>query len=31
MMDAGIPDLLFEHFAPKLEWHAPWHGAGCRS
>ena len=25
MMDAGIPDLLFEHFAPRLEWHAPWH------
>ena len=22
---AGIPELLFEHFEGKLEWHAPWH------
>ena len=25
MLDAGIPDLLFDRFAPRLEWHAPWH------
>ena len=25
MMEAGIPDLLFERFGPRLEWHAPWH------
>ena len=25
MLDAGIPELLFERFGPKLEWHAPWH------
>lgn len=25
MIDAGIPDLLFERFSPRLEWHAPWH------
>jgi phosphoglycolate phosphatase len=25
VIDAGIPDLLFERFAPKLEWHSPWH------
>jgi phosphoglycolate phosphatase len=25
MIAAGIPDLLFERFAPMLEWHAPWH------
>jgi hydroxymethylpyrimidine pyrophosphatase-like HAD family hydrolase len=25
MMDAGIPDLLFERFEPRLEWHEPWH------
>ena len=25
MMDAGIPELLFERYAPRLEWHAPWH------
>lgn len=25
IIDAGIPDLLFERFAPKLEWHHPWH------
>ena len=22
---AGIPELLFEHFEGRLEWHAPWH------
>ena len=22
---AGVPDLLFEHFGAKLEWHHPWH------
>jgi phosphoglycolate phosphatase len=25
MVDAGIPDLLFEHFGDRLEWHHPWH------
>ncbi len=25
ILDAGIPELLFEHFSPRLEWHAPWH------
>lgn len=25
MLDAGIPELLFEHFSPRLEWHSPWH------
>jgi hydroxymethylpyrimidine pyrophosphatase-like HAD family hydrolase len=25
MLADGIPDLLFERFAPKLEWHSPWH------
>ena len=25
MLDAGIPELLFEHFDGRLEWHAPWH------
>jgi len=25
MVDRGIPDELFEHFAGKLEWHSPWH------
>jgi phosphoglycolate phosphatase len=25
MVDRGIPDELFEHFAGKLEWHTPWH------
>ena len=24
MVDAGIPDLLFEHYKPNLEWHTPW-------
>ena len=22
---AGIPDLLFDHFGDRLEWHTPWH------
>jgi phosphoglycolate phosphatase len=25
MLAAGIPDLLFEQFAGRLEWHHPWH------
>ena len=25
MVDRGIPELLFEHFRGRLEWHAPWH------
>ena len=25
MVEAGIPDLLFEHFGDRLEWHHPWH------
>jgi len=25
MVDAGIPDLLFDRFAGRLEWHHPWH------
>ena len=25
MLEAGVPDLLFEAFPGKLEWHAPWH------
>jgi hydroxymethylpyrimidine pyrophosphatase-like HAD family hydrolase len=25
MVDRGIPDELFEHFAGQLEWHSPWH------
>ena len=25
LIEAGVPDLLFERFAPMLEWHAPWH------
>ena len=25
LVDAGVPDLLFEHFGDRLEWHAPWH------
>ncbi len=25
MLDEGIPDLLFERFPGRLEWHAPWH------
>jgi hydroxymethylpyrimidine pyrophosphatase-like HAD family hydrolase len=25
LVAAGIPDMLFEHFGGRLEWHAPWH------
>ena len=25
IVDRGVPDLLFEYFAPALEYHAPWH------
>lgn len=25
MVEAGIPDMLFEHFGGRLEWHSPWH------
>ena len=25
MLAAGVPDLLFERFAGRLEWHRPWH------
>jgi phosphoglycolate phosphatase len=25
MVDSGIPDELFDHFAGRLEWHSPWH------
>ena len=25
MLAAGIPDLLFERFEGRLEWHGPWH------
>lgn len=25
MLDAGIPDLLFERFPQRLDWHSPWH------
>jgi hydroxymethylpyrimidine pyrophosphatase-like HAD family hydrolase len=25
MVDNGLPDLLFDHFSGKLEWHYPWH------
>jgi len=25
MLAEGIPDLLFEHFPGRLEWHHPWH------
>jgi phosphoglycolate phosphatase len=25
MLDAGIPELLFERFPGRLEWHTPWH------
>ena len=25
LVEAGIPDLLFEHFDGRLEWHSPWH------
>ena len=25
LIDAGIPELLFDHFDGRLEWHTPWH------
>ncbi|UJA21708.1 HAD hydrolase family protein [Thermoleophilia bacterium SCSIO 60948] len=25
IIEAGIPELLFERFGPELEWHEPWH------
>jgi hypothetical protein len=25
MLADGIPDLLFDHFGGRLEWHSPWH------
>jgi hypothetical protein len=25
MVDGGIPDMLFDHFDGRLEWHTPWH------
>jgi hydroxymethylpyrimidine pyrophosphatase-like HAD family hydrolase len=25
LTEAGIPDLLFDHFEGRLEWHTPWH------
>jgi phosphoglycolate phosphatase len=25
LLDAGIPELLFERFPGRLEWHSPWH------
>jgi hydroxymethylpyrimidine pyrophosphatase-like HAD family hydrolase len=25
MLEAGIPELLFERFGDRLEWHRPWH------
>jgi phosphoglycolate phosphatase len=25
MLDAGLPELLFERFPGRLEWHTPWH------
>lgn len=25
MLEAGVPDLLFDRFPGRLEWHAPWH------
>jgi hydroxymethylpyrimidine pyrophosphatase-like HAD family hydrolase len=25
IVEAGVPDLLFDHFAGRLEWHSPWH------
>lgn len=27
MIAAGLPELLFERFGPKLEYHSPWHTA----
>ena len=25
LVSAGLPELLFDHFDGRLEWHAPWH------
>jgi hydroxymethylpyrimidine pyrophosphatase-like HAD family hydrolase len=25
IVEAGVPDLLFDHFSGRLEWHSPWH------
>jgi hypothetical protein len=25
MVGQGVPDLLFDHFQGRLEWHSPWH------
>lgn len=25
LVDAGVPEMLFEHFSGRLEWHTPWH------
>jgi phosphoglycolate phosphatase len=25
MLDAGLPEMLFERFPGRLEWHTPWH------
>ena len=25
IVDRGVPELMFEHFAPRLEYHSPWH------
>ena len=25
LVDTGVPEILFEHFEGKLEWHTPWH------
>ena len=25
LLDAGLPDMLFERFPGRLEWHTPWH------
>jgi hydroxymethylpyrimidine pyrophosphatase-like HAD family hydrolase len=25
IVDQGVPEMLFDHFAGRLEWHRPWH------
>ncbi len=25
IVDQGVPEMLFDHFAGHLEWHRPWH------
>jgi hydroxymethylpyrimidine pyrophosphatase-like HAD family hydrolase len=25
VVDQGVPEMLFDHFAGRLEWHRPWH------